>query len=114
MFTLNDNNEYEVKINGISFVCESVEEGFEETAASIAEVYESKLNDIAEFMLEEGISDFFGELTPEQIIKSLGTPTIDLERYLVTYLEHTFDDEHIIEFEYDGLLDEFFYLSIDG
>ena len=114
MFTLNENNEYEAEINGIKFVCESVEEGFEETAANIAKVYESKLDSIAHFMIQEGISDFFGELTPQKIIKSLGKPTIDLGRYLVTYLEHALDDEHIIEFEYDGLLDELFYLNIDG
>lgn len=114
MFTLNENNEYEAEINGIKFVCESVEEGFEETATNIAKVYESKLDSIAQFMIQEGISDFFGELTPKKIIKSLGKPTIDLGRYLVTYLEHTLDDVHIIEFEYDGLLNELFYLNIDG
>lgn len=114
MFTLNENNEYEAEINGIKFVCEDFEEDYEETAAQIAEIYESKLDSIAQFMLDEGISDFFGELTPDKIIESLGTPTIDLERFLVTYLEHTLDEVHIIEFEYDGILDEFFYLNIDG
>lgn len=29
MFKLNEDNEYELEINGIRFVCESVEDGFE-------------------------------------------------------------------------------------
>ncbi|MCH5193608.1 MAG: hypothetical protein J1F11_06575 [Oscillospiraceae bacterium] len=114
MFALNENNEYEAEISGIKFVCESPDESLEEAAAEIAGIYESKLNSIAEFMIDEGISDCFGELSPEKIISSLGKPVIDLERSLITYLEHTLDDIHIIELEYDGLLDEFFYLSIDG
>ena len=41
---------------------------------------------------DEGITDFYGELTPQEIIDSLGTPIIDLERYVVAYCEHTLDD----------------------
>lgn len=65
-------------------------------------------------MIDEGISDFFGNLSPEKIIKALGTPVVDLNKGTVTYLEHTFDDVHIIEFEFTGLLDELFYRNIDG
>lgn len=36
-------------------MCESAEESFEETAADIAEVYESKLDSIAQFIIQEGI-----------------------------------------------------------
>ena len=114
MFVLSRDGEYEAQFNDIRFVCETVEDDFEEMAVKIAEVYEDRLEQIAGFMLEEGITDFFGELTEEKIIASLGAPTIDLGRGLVTYLEHTFDQEHIIEFEFDGILDELFYLNIDG
>lgn len=71
MFTLNENNEYEAEINGIKFVCENLEEDYEEAAAKIAEVYESKLDTIAQFMIDDGISDYYGELTPQEIIESL-------------------------------------------
>lgn len=114
MFALNEYNEYEAEISGIKFVCEAPDKSLEETASAIAEIYESKLNSIAEFMIEEGISDCYGELTPEKIISSLGKPVIDLDRCLITYLEHTLDDIHIFDVEYDGLLDEFFYFSING
>ncbi len=114
MFKLNENEEYVAELNGVRFICESVEDGFEETAKQIAQCYEDKLQDIAEFMLEEGIEEVYGELDAEQIIDSLGAPLVDLDRELVVYLEHTLDEEHIIEFEFSGILDELFYLNIDG
>ena len=114
MFVPNEYNEYETEISGIKFVCETPDEILEETAAELAEIYPGKLKDIAGFMIDEGISDCFGELTAEKIISSLGKPVIDLERFLITYPEQTLDDIHIIELEYDGLLDEFLYFSIDG
>lgn len=114
MFVKNNDNEYEAEINGIKFICENADDTIENTAAEIAEVYESRLDDIAQFMIDEGISDLFGELSAEKIIRSLGKPVIYLDSSLVTYPEQTLDDIHIIEFEFDGLLDEFSYLSIDG
>ena len=114
MFKLNEDNEYELEINEIKFVCESVEDDFEEIAVKIAECYEDKLQEIAEFMFEEDIEFYFGEMSSETLIQSLGAPLSDLGRETVTYLEHTLDDVHIIEFEYAGILDELFYLTIDG
>lgn len=114
MFTLNEYEEYESIINGIRFICEEPEDDFEKTASKIAEVYESRLNDIVQFLLEEGITDTFGEFTPGELIEALGAPCIDLDRETISYLEHSLDDTHIIEFEYSGLLEEFSYLSIDG
>ena len=114
MFVLNKYNEHELEIGGIRFVCETVVDGLEETAAQIARIYESKLDDIANYMLRNGLSDVFGELLPEQLIVSLGKATIDLNRCLILYLEHTLDDTHIIEVEYGGALDEFFYFNLDG
>ena len=114
MFILNQYNEYETEINGIRFVCEAVADGLEETAAAIADIYQSKLIDIANYMLANGLSDVFGVLFPEQVIASLGKATVDLDRCLLSYLEQTLDDTHIIEVEYGGLLDEFFYFTLDG
>ena len=114
MFILNEYDEYELEINGIRFVCETVEDGLEETAAELAKIFHNKTNDIAIFMLENGLADIFGEFTPSEVIESLGKPTIDMDRCLISYLEQTFDDTHIIDVEYGGLLDEFFYFNIDG
>ena len=114
MFILNKYNEYELEINDIRFVCETVEVGLEETASEVAKIYEGKLDDIVNFMLENGLLDVFGKLTSAEVIESLGKPTIDMNRCLISYLEQTFDDTHIIDVEYGGLLDELFYFNIDG
>ena len=114
MFKKNDLGEYEMKIKGIRFVCEEPDEGFEDAAEKIAECYKARLSAIAQFLLDNGIEECFGELTPEQIVKSLGAPIIDLSAGTVLYADHGFDDDSIIEFEFDGILEEFDYLSIDG
>ena len=114
MFTKNKYDEYELVINDIRFVCDSAEDGLEDTATKIAAIYESKVVVIANYMLEKGLSDYFGDLYPGQVLASLGKPTIDLDRCLLMYLEQAFDDTHIIEIEYAGMLDEFYYLNIDG
>lgn len=114
MFYINDNEEYETQINGITFICEEVEADFEKIASEIAECYENKLDSIAEFLLDEGISDFWGEISVDELKKALGVPVINLDNESIVYLEHILDDEHIIEFEYEGILENFMYLNIDG
>lgn len=114
MFYLNDNEEYETQINGITFICEKVEADYEKIASEIAECYETKLDSIAEFLLDEDISDFWGEISVDELKKALGVPVINLDNESIVYLEHILDDEHIIEFEYEGILENFMYLNIDG
>ena len=50
----------------------------------------------------------------EAIKNSLGKPLIDLDRCVLSYLEHTFDGIHIIDVEFDGVFDRLLYSSIDG
>ena len=114
MFILNKYNEYEMEVNGIRFICETIKDGLEETVAILANAYENRVGDIVNYMIENGLSDIFGELHFEQVVTSLGKVTIDLDRKLIMYLEQTFDYTHIIEVEYGGVLDEFFYFNIDG
>lgn len=114
MFTLNDLSEYEASINGITFVCDNADTGSETTAKAIAECYNDKLSDIAEFMLSEGIEEYFGDVSETDIIKNLGAPLINLDRKTITYADNSFDDMLIIEFKYTGVLESFFGLDIDG
>ena len=115
MFRKTDGNDYEAIINGITFICDEVLDDYEDTARDIADAYKDKLGDIADFMLDDGqIGDFFGEISREKLIRSLGSPMISLDNNTVTYCEHKLDDEHIIEFEFDGILEEFSDLVIDG
>ncbi|MBO5227106.1 MAG: hypothetical protein J6B17_03335 [Ruminococcus sp.] len=114
MFRLNDLGEYEAVIDRITFVCDEVDDSFEETAVRLAEVYSSRLESIADFLLDEGISDVFGEISPDKLIKALGKPVVNLENETITYADNSLDDYCIIEFEYTGLFESFSYLNIDG
>ncbi|MGN0631275.1 MAG: hypothetical protein ACI4JN_08115 [Ruminococcus sp.] len=114
MFALNNLGEYEARLGNITFVCDNADTGAEIIANAIAECYKDKLRDIAAFMLSEGIEEYFGDVSESDIIKNLGAPIISLDRNTVTYPDNGFDDMLIIEFHYNGLLDEFSGLDIDG
>lgn len=101
------------RINSVEFTCEEVQEGYEETAREIAEVYEDKLPELAEFILSD-VGDIFGDITAQEVMDALGTPLVDLDRETVTYLDHALDDIHIIEVEYEGILDDLLGVSVDG
>ena len=114
LFNFSDEEQaYTAEIDKVYFVCEEVLEDYEDTAAEIAEVYEDKLPELAEFILSE-IGDMFGDITAEEIVEALGEPTVDLDTDTIIYLEHSLDDIHIIEVEYEGILDDFLGVSIDG
>lgn len=114
IFTFNEKERYYVaRIDSLEFICEDVLEGYEETAAKIADVYEDRLQELAEFILAD-LGDIFGDITAQDVIDSLGTPQIDLDRETITYLDQALDDTHIIEVEYEGILDEFLWVGLDG
>ena len=115
MFVYNEEKElFECEINGIEFVCEEEFVGCEHYATKLADAYWSKIDKIAEFMIAEEIELYFGKLTSEKIIKSLGNPQIDVGRSVIRYLEHTLDSIHIIEIEFMGVFEEMLYMIIDG
>jgi hypothetical protein len=114
MFTLNEYGEYETEINGIRFVCGTVQAGYEKAAADIAAIYEKRVRAIAQFMQEEGILAVYGEMTCEDMMQALGQATINLDNESISYLNHTLDDDHIIGLEYRGVIETFFCFSMDG
>jgi len=95
---------YKVEMNGIVFVCEEYIKEFDKYALKLADAYERKLGDIIAFMLPE-ISSFFEISDPEIIRSKLGKPMIDVNRCVITYLEHTLDYMHIIDVEFDGIFE---------
>lgn len=113
MFLLNHDNMYCMEIGGIKFVCESVQNDYEFTAKKIAACYKNKLINIVEFMLDD-IIQCYGVMSSAEIIALLDTPFIDLDRSVLTYLEHSFDAIHIFEIEFGGYIDELYYYSIYG
>lgn len=114
MFEKNDLGEYQAKINGLTFVCDEIDLEKENRSAAIAKCYNQKLNDIAAFMIDDGIDEYFENISKDNIIKSLGFPIIILDRNIITYPDNSFDDSLIIEFHFTGILDEFYGLDIDG
>ena len=116
MFEYNKELElYAVDLGNAIITCNEVSDGFEELAKTVAENYTKKLDDVVEFLSCEGISDYFGDLTPDKIKEGLGVPLIDIGSQTVTYTDHTLDKAHIIEFEYeDSEFGDFSMLAIDG
>ena len=114
LFKKTDLGDYEAVIDGVGFVCESADKDTESRARAVAKAYHERFEELADFMLAEGLSEVYGEMTAEKLKKALGKPVIDLGADTISYLDHKLDDDHIIEVEFDGELDEFLYLSIDG
>lgn len=108
-----EENVYTAKIDGVEFVCEETTPEFEKDAPALAQAYREKLPQIAAFLMDD-VTEMFGDISEEELTDALGTPQVDLDREVITYLEHTLDDSHIIEVEYGGLFEEFYEVTIDG
>ena len=114
LFKKTDLGDYEAVIDGVGFVCENADKDTESRAQAIAAAYRERFGELADFMLDEGIGEEYEGLTADRRKKALGKPVIDLDANTISYLDHKLDDDHIIEVEFDGELDEFLYLNIDG
>lgn len=105
--------EFFAEIDGVKFVCDEVEEDFEELAKRLAESYRQRVTAVADFMLPD-IIEMYGEMTRDDLIGKLGKPQVDLGVNVLYYLEHTLDNSHVIEMEFEGSFENFFYLAING
>ena len=103
----------EAEIHGIRFVCDEIDVDKEMKAFELAYFYRKKLKVFVNGMMDEIVS-FYGEMSKEDVIKSLGIPTIDLDNDIITYTEHTLDDIHVIDVEFRGIFDEILETRIDG
>ncbi|MCI9376781.1 MAG: hypothetical protein HFF85_10320 [Oscillibacter sp.] len=108
-----DSDAYLAERNGVLFLCEEPSGELERFAEALAACYERRRSDIARHMLPR-LTRIYGDLSAGQLMAALGKPQIDLDRNVITYLEHTLDDVHIFEVEFQGMLEEFLYVSIDG
>lgn len=106
-------DEFYAELNGIKFVCEKVEDNYEQLAKDLSDTYESKISGIVNFILPD-INEIFGVSDTSIIQKALGKPQIDLDKSMIVYCEQTLDDVHIISVEFDGLFTDFYLTSIDG
>lgn len=76
--------------------------------------YYLHLDDIVHFMLTD-LQQVYGDVDIETVKDKLGKPIIDYENGRVTYVEQSFDDIHVFEFEFlDDAFEKLQYFSIDG
>lgn len=115
-FAYNGESErFECDFKGIVFaVDQEPDDNDKNNVRLFAQNYAAHLDKIVKFMLPD-LKDVYGKVTAKDVKAKLGKPRIDLGRYLVTYLEQTFDGEHIFEFEFmDDEFDELENFVIDG
>jgi len=108
-----ERDEYVAELNGVEFVCDELEDGYEEEAQKLSKLYFEKLPEMIEFMLPE-LEQVYGDVDKANLPQLLGKPTINLTTYQIMYMEQTLDDTHIIEFEYADDFAGFELFNIDG
>ena len=90
------------------------DESCAQVAENVRNSYLRNINRIAEVIFDE-IKDFFDVEDADDVISKLGKPVINPDNGQVTYCECTFDDEHIISFEYmDDEFSDIDYVTVDG
>ena len=107
------NKQYRAIINNITFVCKEIKTEYEQYAKDLANNYDKQLLNIIQYMLSD-IKEMFGINDVDVIKKSLGNAIIDLDNNRLSYPKQTLDDVHIIDVEFDGVFEKFYYVSIDG
>jgi len=108
-----ERDQYVAELNGVEFVCDEPEDGYEEEAQKLSKLYFEKLPEMIEFMWPE-LQQIYGDVDKANLPQLLGKPTINLTTYQIMYMEHTLDDMHIIEFEYADDFSGFELFNIDG
>ena len=87
-----------------------------ELAKRILNEYPQKVAGIAEYIAkDEWIATTYA-LSKEEIAKKLGPVNILLHGSggRLSYCENRIDDDHILDVEFSGVLEEFFDISMDG
>ena len=114
IFTFDEKDkQHKAALNNITFVCDEIKPEYEQYAKDLANNYDKKILDIIKYMLSD-IEEMFGINDVENIKNSLGNALIDLDNNRLSYLEQTLDNMHIIDVEFDGIFEKFYYVSIDG
>lgn len=106
-------NGYIAEINYVKFFCRTIKDGYVEKAERLADAYPDQIYQIVEYIADE-VRSTFGYMSRDEIAEGLGVPTVNLDTDMISYLEQTLDDCHIIDVEFGGLFDEFYSMSIDG
>lgn len=107
------NKLFTAEINKVKFECEKIDMNLEMKAFEYANFYHKRLKKIVSGMMDE-ITSFYGDMSEDDLMNALGKPIINLDNGLMTYTEHTLDDVHVIDVEFDGIFEEILEVRIDG
>ena len=89
-------------------------------AEKVVKAYPQKVVDIAHYIAEElDTEEMFG-VAENEIPEKLHEPSIKIFSCdgdfdgIITYCNHELDDDHLIDVEFSGVLEEFDSVSVDG
>lgn len=115
MFRKNDLGEYEARVGGIRFVCDELPPDAEATVEAFAARYQNGgYAALCDYLIEAGIGEEFPGLDTSRLRFLLGDPIVSLDRQTVTYADHRLDDDSILVVEYEGMLERFLDMTVDG
>lgn len=87
---------------------------FKVEAQFIASNYHKNKSRIFAFLLPH-LQELYGYFTNEEATEKLGKPIIEPERQTVTFCDQTFDDIHILSFDFQGpSFESLEHFAIDG
>ena len=112
------NDEYEAYILEYDdvIICwdDEPDEDYKEIAEVLRKAYNSNIGHIAECIYQE-VKDIFNVKSVDEVISGLGKPQIYPDNEEVIYCDISFDDSHIISFEFSNYdFTEIDNISIDG
>jgi hypothetical protein len=83
----------------------------------IWQAYPEKIAKIAEHLFQdEGMRICFNHPSVDEIVAKLNEPSLRVfdDSGVLTFCNHEFDNIHVIDLEFSGVLEKFSYVSIDG
>lgn len=108
--------EYENDILKVEIEKEDFSDDIISKIEKIIELYPKKLEEIANFCRESDcFKEHYSQENEESILKKLNRPVLRFfgEEGILTYNEQEFDEDHILDIDFDGLLENFTYVGID-
>jgi hypothetical protein len=107
-----DLGDFKIEIDTKVFSDENIE-----LAQKIIEAYPDRLSAIAAFCLEsDEFQAMYPDETVESIIEKLHYPIVKIDSIytMLTYCAHELDDIHLLDVIFDGVIENFRYVGIDG
>ena len=86
-------------------------------AEQIIKNYPEKVASISDYLSkDDSFVSCYGNIPKKEIMRKLCIPSLRMDKDggILFYCNHEFDQYHIIDLEFGGALEKFYYVSIDG